>query len=170
MSGIDSSAAEGLTERTKVQYRSPTASFRFKVLAVRRLPRRKRHEDTTWLLTPRSASWVASAVESIGGELARDDGRRVRRSVWSGRRPAQVLEPGNGGNEMTGTTYNAIQKFVQRRHGFVPTSGWITHVKAVSGLPTRRAANRAARGRRVVPCPADKREAIEEALRHFRLI
>ena len=44
MSGIDSSAAEGLTERTKVQYRSPTASSRFKVLAVRRLPRRKRHE------------------------------------------------------------------------------------------------------------------------------
>jgi hypothetical protein len=43
MSGIDSSAAEGLTERTKVQYRSPTASSRFKVLAVRRLPRRKRH-------------------------------------------------------------------------------------------------------------------------------
>jgi len=34
----------GLPGRTKVQYRSSTASSRFKVLAVRRLPRRKRHE------------------------------------------------------------------------------------------------------------------------------
>jgi hypothetical protein len=71
---------------------------------------------------------------------------------------------------VTGTTYSAIQKFVQRRHGFVPTTGWISHVKALAGLPTRRAANRAGRGRRVVPCPAEKREAIEQALRHFRLI
>jgi alkylated DNA nucleotide flippase Atl1 len=68
------------------------------------------------------------------------------------------------------TTYSEIQKFVQRRNGFVPTAGWISHVKAVSGLPTRRAANRAGRGRRVVPCPAEKREAIEQALRHFRVI
>jgi hypothetical protein len=42
-------------------------------------------------------------------------------------------------------TYSAIQKFVQRRHGFVPTTGWVTHVKALSGLPTRRAANRGSR-------------------------
>ena len=30
---------------------------------------------------------------------------------------------------MTTPTYGEIQKFVQRRHGFVPTTGWITHVK-----------------------------------------
>jgi hypothetical protein len=71
---------------------------------------------------------------------------------------------------MTGTTYNAIQKFVQRRYGFVPTTGWIAHVKALSGLPTRRSTRRAGRGRRVVPVPAEKREAIEAALRHFGLI
>jgi hypothetical protein len=64
------------------------------------------------------------------------------------------------------TTYSEI---VQRRNGFVPTTG-ITHVKALSGLPTRRAANRAGRGRHVVPWPAEKREAIEQALRHFGLI
>jgi 23S rRNA (uracil1939-C5)-methyltransferase len=68
------------------------------------------------------------------------------------------------------TTYSEIQKFVQRRHGFIPTTGWITHVKAVSGLPTRRRATRAGRGRRVVPCPPEKREAIVDALRHFGLI
>jgi hypothetical protein len=67
-------------------------------------------------------------------------------------------------------TYAEIQKFVQKRHGFVPKPAWITHVKVIWGLPTRRAPNRAGRGRRVVPCPAEKREAIEEALRHFGLI
>jgi hypothetical protein len=67
------------------------------------------------------------------------------------------------------TTYSEIQKFVQRRSGFIPTTGWITHVKAVSGLPTRRG-TRAGRGRRVVPCPPEKREAIAQALRHFGLI
>jgi hypothetical protein len=71
---------------------------------------------------------------------------------------------------MTGTTYSAIQKFVQRHHGFVPTTGWIAHVKALSGLPTRRAANRAGHGHRIGPVPAEKREAIEQALRHFGLI
>jgi hypothetical protein len=71
---------------------------------------------------------------------------------------------------MTGTTYSEIQKFVQRHHGFVPPPSWIAHVKALSGLATRHAANRAGRGRRVVPVPAEKREAIKEALRHFGLI
>lgn len=66
-------------------------------------------------------------------------------------------------------TYSEIQKFVQRHHGFVPQTAWITHVKVVWGLSTRQAPNRAGRGRRVVPCPPDKREAIEEALRHFGL-
>lgn len=63
-----------------------------------------------------------------------------------------------------------IQKFVQHRHGFVPKMGWIVHVKEVHGIPTLRGASRARRARRVEPCPPDKREAIEEALRHFGLI
>jgi hypothetical protein len=66
-------------------------------------------------------------------------------------------------------TYSEIQKFVQRHHGFVPKIAWIKHVKVVWGLPTRQAANRAGRGRQVVPVPPDKREAIEQALRHFGL-
>jgi hypothetical protein len=63
-----------------------------------------------------------------------------------------------------------IQKFVQRRHGFVPKTGWIAHVKEVRGIPTLRAAKRACRDRDVEPCPPEKREAIEEALRHFGVI
>ena len=70
----------------------------------------------------------------------------------------------------TVSTDSQIQKFVQRHNGFVPKPSWISHVKVVSGLPTRRASNRAGRGRRVVPCPPEKREAIEQALRHFGLI
>src|SRR2546427_1107803 len=59
-----------------------------------------------------------------------------------------------------------IRKFVQRHHGFIPKTGWIAHVKEVHGVPTLRGANRARRGRDVEPCPQEKREAIEEALRH----
>ena len=67
-------------------------------------------------------------------------------------------------------TYAQIQKFVQRRHGFIPKMGWILHVKEVHGISTLRGASRARRGRDVEPCPPEKREAIEEALRHFGLI
>ncbi|HET9426567.1 MAG TPA: hypothetical protein VFO55_14465 [Gemmatimonadaceae bacterium] len=63
-----------------------------------------------------------------------------------------------------------IQKFVQRRHGFIPKTGWIAHVKDVHNIPTLREAKRARRDRAVEPCPPEKREAIEEALRHFGLI
>jgi hypothetical protein len=63
-----------------------------------------------------------------------------------------------------------IQKFVQRHHGFIPKTGWIAHVKEVHGIPTLREANRARHDRDVEPCPQEKREAIEEALRHFGVI
>lgn len=63
-----------------------------------------------------------------------------------------------------------IRKFVQRRHGFIPKAGWIAHVKDVHNIPTLREAKRARRDRAVEPCPPEKREAIEEALRHFGLI
>ena len=63
-----------------------------------------------------------------------------------------------------------IRKFVQRHHGFIPKAGWIAHVKEVLGIPTLRGANRARRARDIGPCPPEKREAIEEALRHFGLM
>jgi hypothetical protein len=61
-------------------------------------------------------------------------------------------------------TSDQIQRFVQRHHGFIPTTDWIDHVKVRWGL------SRPGRIRRVVPCPPDKREAIEQALRHFGVI
>ena len=63
-----------------------------------------------------------------------------------------------------------IQRFVQRHHGFIPKIGWIAHVKEVHGIPTRRGADRARHDRDVEPCPPEKREAIEEALRHFGMM
>ena len=50
-------------------------------------------------------------------------------------------------------TYVEIRKFVQRHHGFVPKTGWIAHVKALRGVPTRHGASGTARRRRVEPCP-----------------
>jgi hypothetical protein len=73
-----------------------------------------------------------------------------------------------GGHEMA--TDDEIQKFVQGRHGFIPKVGWIAHVKEVHGIPTLRGAKRARRDRKVEPCPAEKREAIEEAFRHFGMM
>jgi hypothetical protein len=66
-------------------------------------------------------------------------------------------------------TTSEIQKFVQRHHGFIPTTAWINHVKVVWGLGTRQAPSRAGRRRSVVPIPPEKREAIEQALRYFGL-
>ena len=63
-----------------------------------------------------------------------------------------------------------IQKFVQRHHRFIPKTGWIAHVKEVHGITTLRGANRTRRGRGIEPCPPEKREAIEEALRHFGMM
>ena len=62
--------------------------------------------------------------------------------------------------------YAEIRKFVQRHHGFVPKTGWIAHVEAIRGVAT----TRTRRSPRSEPCPAEKREAIEEALRHLRLM
>ena len=67
-------------------------------------------------------------------------------------------------------TDGEIQRFVQGHHGFIPKAGWIAHVKEVHGIPTLRGANRARRDRKVEPCPPEKREAIEEAFRHFGMM
>lgn len=65
-------------------------------------------------------------------------------------------------------TDTAIQKFVQHHHGFIPKRGWIAHVKEAHGVAMLRTASRVRHG--IEPCPPEKREAIEEALRHFSVI
>jgi hypothetical protein len=39
-------------------------------------------------------------------------------------------------------TYLEIQKWVYRRHGFIPKACWIAHCKELCGLPLGAAANR----------------------------
>jgi len=66
-------------------------------------------------------------------------------------------------------TYKQIQSWVRQRYGFLPETCWIADCKEKNGLEVRRAPNRAGAGR-MVPCPDDKREAIEEAFRYFGMI
>lgn len=64
-------------------------------------------------------------------------------------------------------TYKEIQTFVKRKHGFVPKTCWIAHVKELCDLPVRKAWNRA--GERTHPCSPEKVEAIKDAFKHFKM-
>ena len=67
-------------------------------------------------------------------------------------------------------TYREVQKHVRLQSGFVPKTCWIAHVKSDYGLTTRQAPNRHDPQQRVAPCPANKRAAIERALRELDVI
>jgi hypothetical protein len=66
-------------------------------------------------------------------------------------------------------TYIDIQAHVRAHHGFTPRTGWIAQVKELNGLSLRPTHNRGPSAR-VVPCPPERRHAIEEALRHFGML
>ncbi len=67
-------------------------------------------------------------------------------------------------------TYMQIQKRVKNISGFVPKTCWIAHIKDDYGLTMRIAKNRINENMRKHPCPANKREAIEDALRYFKML
>jgi len=67
-------------------------------------------------------------------------------------------------------TYQQIAERVKSKNGFVPKTCWIAHVKADHGLTKRVAFNRMSATNRIHPCPADKRAAVENALKHFGMI
>jgi hypothetical protein len=67
-------------------------------------------------------------------------------------------------------TYKAIQKHILETHKFSAKTCWIAHVKADHGKVGRPAPNRIASDHRKYPCPDDKRDPIEEALRYFGVI
>ncbi len=66
-------------------------------------------------------------------------------------------------------TYKELQQYIKTKHGWVPKSCWIAHVKELNGLPVSRAPNRVSE-KRQVPCPVEKRSAIEEAMQVFEMI
>jgi hypothetical protein len=65
-------------------------------------------------------------------------------------------------------TYREIQDYVKQKYDFVPKTCWIAHMKEVCGLSVSKAWSRS--GERKYPCPAEKREAIKDAFRHFNMI
>lgn len=67
-------------------------------------------------------------------------------------------------------SYSEIVTWIRRHHGFSAQTCWIADIKAAHGLTTRQASNRIDPMRKVKPCPPNKRQAIEDALRHFRMI
>lgn len=66
-------------------------------------------------------------------------------------------------------TYYALSAWLVVNHGFAPKPCWIAHCKELNGIPVRRVWNRAG-DERQVPCPPGKRQAIEDAFRHFGLL
>ena len=67
-------------------------------------------------------------------------------------------------------TYPEITAWVRSNYGFDPQTCWIADIKAGHGLTRGIAHNRLDPVRKVKPCPADKRAAIEGALIHFGMI
>lgn len=67
-------------------------------------------------------------------------------------------------------TYKQIAERVKETSGFVPKTCWIADVKNSHHLTTHRAPNRIDPTKREYPCPPNKRAAIEDAMRYFRMI
>lgn len=67
-------------------------------------------------------------------------------------------------------SYFEIQSWTRQSYNFTPKTCWIAHVKSDNGLTTRAAPNRYSIGARLHPCPPNRREGVEAALRHFQMI
>lgn len=67
-------------------------------------------------------------------------------------------------------TYKRIQVWINEQRGFMPKTCWVAEVKAAYGKASRNAQNRIDCNDRRYPCQEERREAIENALRHFSII
>jgi hypothetical protein len=72
--------------------------------------------------------------------------------------------------EIVMATYPEIIDWIKKRHEFTAQTCWIADVKSAHGLTRAQAPNRIDPKKKVKPCPANKRVAIEAALRHFQMI
>jgi len=66
-------------------------------------------------------------------------------------------------------TYRDVVCAVKQQDGFVPKTCWIAHVLELNGRTPHTAHNRIDPKVRQIPCPPEKRSAIERALRSFRM-
>jgi hypothetical protein len=73
-------------------------------------------------------------------------------------------------NLLAMATYAKIQQCVKQHFGFVPKTCWIAHIKELNGLKPRMAHNRENSEHRKVPCPANRRLAIENCFKRLKMI
>jgi len=104
---------------------------------------------------------TTDASGHVGTNLEPDPRAPVRLTVRRDARAEPSQRP-----ESRRITYRLIRPYIYARHGFSPRTGWIAHVKELSGLMLRPTHNRRD-PTRADPCPPRRRAAIEEALRHF---
>jgi hypothetical protein len=67
-------------------------------------------------------------------------------------------------------TYKEIQKYVKDKYDISIKDCWIAHVKELNGLNPKISRRRISKDKRKHPCPANKRDMIESAFRHFKMI
>lgn len=67
-------------------------------------------------------------------------------------------------------TYKQIQDHVKQKHGYIPKSCWIAHMKEISGLHPIMSTRRYSPNARVHPCPIDKQDDIRDTFRYFEMI
>jgi hypothetical protein len=108
------------------------------------------------------------SVEPVHGHEPGRVGTNLKPGVRSGSQPPPARGP-SGDAARRRITYIDIQAHVRAQYGFTPRTGWIAHVKELNGLSLRPTHNRGSSAR-AIPCPAERRPAIEEALRHFGLL
>lgn len=71
----------------------------------------------------------------------------------------------------TKATYEGIKSYILKKHGLKVTNLYIAQVKRESGIVERENYNLPkTEGNRVPNCSQDKREAIIDAFRHFKMI
>ncbi|WP_431090319.1 hypothetical protein [Paenibacillus sp. 8b26] len=67
-------------------------------------------------------------------------------------------------------TYKQIQEYVKQKHGYVPKTCWIAHMKEICGLNPKVSPNRNSVDQRVHPCPLGKQESIKESFQYFNML
>lgn len=67
-------------------------------------------------------------------------------------------------------TYKQIQEYINKKHGYVPKTCWIAHIKEIVGLKPKISPNRHSINKRVHPCPENKQADLNEAFKYFNMI
>jgi hypothetical protein len=75
-------------------------------------------------------------------------------------------KPGKSTNKRSAATNQEIQKWVARRHGFIPETMWIEHCKHLFGI----AGTSNIDAHLATPCPPERQTAIKQAFQYFHML